>query len=174
MEKDYSEIRRQLMKYDNVQSLMRYINVETLNAKHLELNGDKATGIDGVTKDLYECNLNENLENLIAKMKTMSYRPKSVRRVYIPKANGKLRPLGIPSYEDKIVQGVMADILTTIYEPIFLDCSYGFRPNRDCHMAIKELDKIIMQGKTNYIVEADIKGFFDNVKHEWLVKFLEL
>ena len=174
MEIDYSEIRRQLAKYKNVQSLMQYINVDTLKSKHQEINGDKATGIDGITKDFYECNLDENLDNLIAKMKTMSYKPKSVRRVYIPKANGKQRPLGIPSYEDKIVQGVMADILTTIYEPIFLDCSYGFRPKRDCHMAIKELDKIIMKGKTNYIVEADIKGFFDNVNHEWLVKFLEL
>ena len=170
---DYSEIRRQLVKYKNVESLMRYINVDTLKSKHQELKGNKATGIDKVTKREYEKNLDENLENLIAKMKTFSYKPKAVKRVYIPKANGKLRPLGIPSYEDKIVQGVMADILNTIYEPIFLDYSYGFRPGRDCHMAIKELDKTIMKGKTNFIVEADIKGFFDNVNHKWLVKFLE-
>ena len=171
---DYSEIGRQLGKYKNVQSLMRYIDVETLKEKHLELKGNKATGIDKVTKREYEENLDENIENLVSKMKTFSYKPKAVRRVYIPKANGKQRPLGIPSYEDKIVQGVMTDILTAIYEPIFLDCSYGFRQGRDCHMAIKDLDKTIMKGKTNFIVEADIKGFFDNVKHEWLVKFLEL
>ena len=116
---DYSEIRRQLVKYKNVQSLMRYINVDTLKSKHQELKGNKATGIDKVTKKEYEKNLDENLENLIAKMKTFSYKPKAVKRVYIPKANGKLRPLGIPSYEDKIVQGAMADILNTIYEPIF-------------------------------------------------------
>ena len=173
MEIDYIEIRRQLVKYRNVQSLMQYINVKTLKTKHQELSGEKATGIDKVTKEEYESNLEENVENLVKKMKTFSYRPKAVRRVYIPKANGKQRPLGIPSYEDKLVQGVMADILTAIYEPIFLDCSYGFRPNKDCHMAIKEIDKIIMKGKVNYVVEADIKGFFDNVNHKWLVRFLE-
>ena len=174
MAKDYSEIRRQLVKYKNVQSLMQYINVDTLKTKHQEIKEDKATGIDKVTKREYEKNLEENIENLVVKMKTFSYKPKAVRRVYIPKANGKQRPLGIPSYEDKIVQGVIADILNTIYEPIFLDCSYGFRQGRDCHMAIKKLDETIMKGKTNYIVEADIKGFFDNVDHEWLVKFIEL
>ena len=174
MEKEYSEIRRQLVKYRNVQSLMQYINEETLKSKHQELKGNKATGIDKVTKGEYEINLDKNIRNLVVKMKQFSYKPKAVRRVYIPKPNGKQRPLGIPSYEDKIVQGVMADILTTIYEPIFLNCSYGFRPNRDCHKAIKELDRVLMRVNTNYIVEADIKGFFDNVNHEWLTKFLEL
>ena len=174
MEKEYSEIRRQLVKYRNVQSLMQYINERTLKSKHQELKGNKATGVDKVTKEEYETNLEENIRNLVVKMKQFSYKPKAVRRVYIPKPNGKQRPLGIPSYEDKIVQGVMADILTTIYEPIFLNCSYGFRPNRDCHKAIKELDRVLMRVNTNYIVEADIKGFFDNVNHEWLTKFLEL
>lgn len=173
MEKDYSEIERQLMKYHNVQGLMRYINLDMLYDKHCELKENKATGIDKVTKKEYEKNLAGNLNDLIKRMKSFSYKPKAVKRVYIPKANGKLRPLGIPSYEDKLVQGVMADILNTIYEPIFLDCSCGFRNKRDCHMAIKKLDEHIMRGNTNYIVEADIKGFFDNVNHEWLVKFLE-
>lgn len=170
---DYSEIRRQLGKYRNVQGLMQYINEETLKAKHKELSGNKATGIDKVTKKEYEENLDNNIVNLVRNMKKFSYRPNAVRRVYIPKANGGKRPLGIPSYEDKLVQGVMADILTVIYEPIFLDCSYGFRPNRDCHQAIKKLDEVIMRGKTNYIVDADIKGFFNNVNHDWLIKFLE-
>lgn len=170
---DYSEIRRQLGKYRNVQGLMQYINKETLKAKHKELSGNKATGIDKVTKKEYEENLDNNVVNLVRNMKKFSYRPNAVRRVYIPKANGGKRPLGIPNYEDKLVQGVMADILTVIYEPIFLDCSYGFRPNRDCHQAIKKLDEVIMRGKTNYIVDADIKGFFNNVNHDWLIKFLE-
>lgn len=170
---DYSEIRRQLVKYRNVQGLMQYINEDTLKAKHKELSGNKATGIDKVTKKEYEENLDNNVANLVRDMKKFSYRPNAVRRVYIPKTNGGKRPLGIPSYEDKLVQGVMADILTVIYEPIFLDCSYGFRPNRDCHQAIKKLDEVIMRGKTNYIVDADIKGFFNNVNHDWLIKFLE-
>lgn len=173
MEIDYSEIRRQLEKYHNVQSLMQYVNENTLLEKHKKLNGAKATGIDKVTKEIYNSNKEQNIKVLVEKMKKFSYKPNAVKRVYIPKLNGKMRPLGIPSYEDKIVQAVFADILNTIYEPIFLDSSFGFRQNRDCHMAIKQLDKTIMKGKTNYIVEADIKGFFDNVNHEWLIKFLE-
>jgi group II intron reverse transcriptase/maturase len=173
MGNDYSEIRKQLDKYHNVQSLMPYINQSSLIDKHKQLSGNKASGVDKITKDEYNANLEENTENLISEMKKFKYRPQPSRRVYIPKANGKKRPLGIPSYEDKLVQGVMADILQEIYEAIFLDCSYGFRPNRDCHMAIKRLDKIIMSKRTNWIVEADIKGFFDNVNHDWLIKFLE-
>ncbi len=173
MKNEYLEIRRQLMKYKNVQSLMRYINKESLMRKHQKLNGDKASGIDKVTKDEYEINIDKKIDDLIKRMKSFSYKPLPSRRVEIPKENGGKRPLGIPSYEDKIVQGVMADILNEIYEPIFLDCSYGFRPNRDCHQAIKKLDETIMRNKTNYIVEADIKGFFNNVNHKWLIKFLE-
>lgn len=170
---DYIEIRRQLFKYRNVQSLMQYINEDTLKTKHLELSGNKATGIDKVTKEEYDKNLNKNITKIVSDMKKFAYKPKAVKRVYIPKSNGGKRPLGIPSYEDKLVQGVMAEILTTIYEPIFLDCSFGFRPHRDCHQAIKKLDEVIMKGKTNYIVDADIKGFFNNVNHDWLIKFLE-
>lgn len=173
MEKEYSEIRKQLIKYRNVLSLMQYINEDTLMAKHKSLNGNKALGVDKVSKDMFNENAEENIKKLIADMKKFRYKPYPSRRVYIPKANGDKRPLGIPSYQDKIVEGVMADILNIIYEPIFLECSYGFRPNRDCHMAINQLDKIIMKKNINWIVEADIKGFFNNVNHEWLIKFLE-
>lgn len=173
MENEYLEIRRQMKKYHNVQGLMRYINEDTLKRKHNELCRDKATGIDKVTKDEYELELERNIQDVLVKMKRFSYKPKAVRRVYIPKLNGKKRPLGIPSYEDKIVQGVMADILNEIYEPEFLECSYGFRPGRNCHQAIERIDKCVMNGKVNYIVEADIKGFFDNVDHKKLVEILE-
>lgn len=173
MENDYSEIRNQLIKYRNVQSLMQYINEDTLMAKHKSLNGNKALGVDKISKDMFDRNAEENIKSLIEDMKKFRYKPYPSRRVYIPKSNGDKRPLGIPSYKDKIVEGVIADILNVIYEPIFLECSYGFRPNRDCHMAINALDKIIMKKSTNWIVEADIKGFFNNVNHEWLIRFLE-
>lgn len=148
MGNDYSEIRRQLTKYGNVQSLMRYINENSLIYKNAELDGSKATGVDKIAKADYVQNIEENIEKLIEDMKQLKYKPLPVRRVFIPKANGKLRPLGIPSYEDKLVQGVMADILNEIYEPEFLDCSFGFRTNRDCHQAIKRLDETIMRKKT--------------------------
>ena len=118
-------------------------------------------------------NLYNNIEDLIQRMKSFKYRPQAVRRTYIPKANGRLRPLGIPAYEDKLVHGVMANILNEIYEPRFLECSYGFRPNRNCHTAISKIKKTIMSKTINYILDADIKGFFDNVDHKWLIKFLE-
>ncbi len=174
MENDFSKIAEQLKKYKTVQGIMKFVNEETIIKQHIKQARNKATGIDGIGKEEYEENLNENVRNLVKRMKTMSYRPKEVRRTYIPKTGSKeLRPLGIPAYEDKLVQGAMADILNAIYENIFLDCSYGFRPNRDCHKAIKKLDEIIMKKKINYVVDADIKGFFNNVNHEWLIKFLE-
>lgn len=174
MDNDFSKIAKQLKEHKTVQGIMKYVNKETIIKQHRKQEKNKATGIDGVSKEEYEENLNENVEKLISKMKTMSYRPKDVKRVYIPKiGNEELRPLGIPAYEDKLVQGAMTDVLNEIYENIFLDCSYGFRANRDCHQAIKKLDEIIMKKNINYVVDADIKGFFNNVNHGWLVKFLE-
>ncbi len=174
MENRFRNIELQYKKYGNVQGLMQYINKETLIRQHRKQIGNKAAGIDKITKYDYQNNINANIEKLLGKMKTMSYKPKAVRRTYIPKTgSNELRPLGIPTYEDKIVQGAMAEILRKIYENIFLDYSYGFRPNRDCHKALKELDRIIMWENVNYIVDADIKGFFNNVNHSWLIKFLE-
>jgi group II intron reverse transcriptase/maturase len=175
MENQYSKIAKLVESGQKVQNLMSGVNFDSLFRKHRSQVTKKAVGVDGVTKQEYETNLGSNIGNLVSRMKSFSYRPLPVRRAYIPKEgqNDKLRPLGIPAYEDKLVQGVMADILTGIYEPKFLDFSYGFRPRRDCHKAIFALDRIIMKDSVNYVVDADIRGFFDNVKHDWLIKFLE-
>ncbi len=166
-------IRSLSMKYSRVENLMRCITVKSLKHAHEMQPANKAMGIDKVTKAEYGEHLDVNLEKLIAAMKTFSYRPLAVRRTYIPKANGKLRPLGIPSYEDRLVQYVMAEILNGIYEPRFLDCSYGFREGRSCHQVVKVIDNTVFKEDVNYVLEADIKGFFDNVNHDWLMKFLE-
>ena len=157
-----------------LQTLMHLVNAQTLKEVHSRQDKNKAHGVDRVTKGDYEENLDENLANLIEKMKQFSYRPQPVRRTYIPKegSNDKMRPLGIPAYEDKLVQGAMGDILTAIYEPRFYNFSYGFRASRDCHMALKALKAELWNG-TSWVVDADIKGFFDNVDHDWLMKFLE-
>ena len=152
---------------------MHNVNEETLMSEHRKQNRKKAVGVDGVSKDQYDENAEENIRELVKRMKKFQYKPLPVKRVYIPKANGKKRPLGLPSYEDKLVQGVMADILNDVYEPRFLDCSYGFRENRNAHQVVRYINQTIMCRKVNYVLEADIKGFFDNVDHDWLMKFLE-
>ena len=168
-----NEIRQLSRRYPKLQTLINYVNYDNLKDEHKRQTSDKAVGIDGVTKQMYGEHLDENLNNLLTKMKAFQYKPKPVRRTYIPKANGKLRPLGIPSYEDKLVQGVMARVLNEVYEPRFLDCSYGFRENKNVHDAMREVNQTIMTKKVNYILDSDIKGYFDNVNHNWLIKFLE-
>lgn len=174
MENAYLKIAEISKKYKTVQNLMAKINKENLLNQHKLQISKKAWGIDRVNKTEYGENLEKNIEKLLRKMKNFAYRPLPVKRVNIPEAGSqKLRPLGIPAYEDRLVQGVMANILNAIYEPKFKNFSYGFRAKRSCHDAIKALDTVIMTQKTRFVVDADIKGFFDNVNHEWLIKFLE-
>lgn len=173
MENEKREITRIALKYEKVQNLMKYVNENTLKEMYKRQPKNKAVGIDGMTKEMYGERLEDNIDKLIHDMKQFSYRPYPVRKTYIPKGNGKLRGLGIPSFEDKMVQGVFKEILEAIYETKFLDSSFGFRPNRGCHDAIQRINKHIMADKVNYIIDADIKGFFDNLDHEWLMKFLE-
>ena len=173
MGQELTGIRYQSKVYPTVQTIMHRVNEETLMMEHLKQNPKKATGVDGVTKSEYDRNAEENIAGLVQRMKKFSYKPQPVRRTYIPKGNGKLRPLGIPSYEDKLVQGVMAGLLAEVYEGRFRESSYGFREGRSAHDVVRIIDRAIMRGKVNYILEADIKGFFDNVNHDWLMKFLE-
>lgn len=142
-------------------------------SEHRKQNRRKATGVDGISKDQYDENAVANIGELVRRMRKFEYKPKPVKRVYIPKANGKLRPLGLPSYEDKLVQGVMAGVLNEVYEERFLDCSYGFREKRSAHDVVKYINQTIMRKKVNYVLEADIKGFFDNVDLDWLIRFME-
>ena len=137
-----------------------------------EQPGNKALGIDGISKAAYAEDVVERIQALSQSLRSLSYRPKPSRRVYIPKSNGKIRPLGIPSFEDRIVQRQMTKILQAIWEPAFRDCSYGFRPHRNAHQALARLGAVIRNDHTQWVVEADIKGFFDHVNHDWLMKFL--
>lgn len=174
MENAYDRIAQQAQKYGKVRNLIHYVNEELLTAEHRRQKSGKAKGTDGIDKEAYEEKLGENIRQLLSDMKTFSYRPLPVRRTYIPKAGSdKFRPLGIPAYRDKLVQGVMRRVLDQIYEKKFYDFSYGFREGKSCHQAISEVNKIIFTGKVNYVADADIKGFFDNIDHKWLVKFLE-
>jgi len=158
---------------EKLQTLVHLINKETLKYCHQTMDKKKATGIDGISKEEYSVNLEENLENLVLRMKRQAYKPQPVRRAFIPKDEKNLRPLGIPSYEDKLVQMAMSKIMNEIYETEFKDFSYGFRPNRSCHDALKALNMTLETKKVCYVVDADIKGFFDNVDHKWMIKFLE-
>lgn len=139
-------------------SLAHLLDEEALKQCHHDLARNKAAGIDSVTKAEYSENLHENVANLVQRLKKKSYRPLPVRRTYIDKPGSKKkRPLGIPAYEDKIVQRGIAKILNAIYEKDFLNSSFGFRPKRNCHDALKILNVYIEKRYTNYIVDADIK-----------------
>jgi group II intron reverse transcriptase/maturase len=155
-------------------SLYHLMNEELLRGCFKRLRKDAAAGIDEMTKDEYAENLDANLSNLIERLHKMAYRPQPVRRKYIPKPGStKQRPLGIPCFEDKLVQAGLVRILEAVFEQDFIEDSYGFRPSRSCHKALIALSDIVEGKRVNHIVEADIKGFFDNVNQEWLMKFLE-
>jgi len=154
-------------------SLFHLMNEELLRGCFGRLRKDAASGIDRITKEEYGKNLAANLTTLVERLHRMSYIPQPVRRVYIPKPGStKQRPLGIPALEDKLVQAGLVRILEAIYEGDFIEDSYGFRPGRGCHDALRSLCLEVEGGKIHYIVEADIKGFFDNVQHDWMMKFL--
>lgn len=155
-------------------SIYHLINKELLKECFDELDGSKATGLDEVTKAEYMVNLDDNLEELVKKLKNKAFRPSPARKVNIPKANGKLRGLAIANFEDKIVQLALKKLIEAIFEPRFSNSMFGFRPNRSCHDALRQLTYDIEKCHTNYVVEADIKGYFDNINHEKLIKCLEL
>ncbi len=159
----------------NVQftSLFHLMNEELLLGCFEQLRNNAASGIDGVTKDQYAEQLPENVRQLVDRLHRMAYIPQPVMRVYIPKpGSDKMRPLGIPALEDKLVQAGLVKILQAVYEQDFIDDSYGFRPGRSCHDALRALSQTVENQPVNYIVEADIRGFFDNVDQHQLMTFL--
>jgi len=156
------------------ESLAHHLNVSFLKDCYNNLARNKAVGIDKVSWQEYNSKLDENLIKLVQKLKNKSFRPLPAKRVYIPKGNGETRPLGISTIENKIVESGISKILQSIYEMDFLECSYGFRPKKNTHQALNQIDTIIMSKPVNHIVEADIKGFFDNVNHDMLIEFLNI
>jgi group II intron reverse transcriptase/maturase len=148
--------------------------VDSLKECFNHISGNKAVGIDGVTKEEYGKHLDENLQGLVGRMKQMAYRPASVRQVLIPKEgkSKEKRPLGISNFEDKIVQKMMQRVLESIYEPLFWDCSYGFRPNRGCHDAIKALHHYLYRNEVQTIIDVDLAKYFDSIDHTILVNML--
>lgn len=152
--------------------LYSMLNAANFKEAFYKLKKNAAAGIDGVTWREYERDLLKNLADLEERLKTKKYRAKLVKRVFIPKGNNKVRPLGIPALEDKIVQYVVREILQALFESQFRDCSYGYRPKRSARQAVEELRDGLMSRYT-WVVECDISGFFDNIDHTWLVKMLE-
>ncbi len=178
MERDLTRVREKARKEPETRftSIYHYVTDEgNLHASYRDLEPGKAPGIDGVTKEEYGADLDKNITDLSERLGRLGYRPRPARRTYIPKpGSDKKRPLGIPCFEDKLVQSAVAGVLEQIYEADFLDCSYGYRPGRRCHQALDALGRTIQRQKVSYVVEADIRGFFDHVNHDWLLKFLRV
>jgi group II intron reverse transcriptase/maturase len=155
-------------------ALLHHIyNLDTLRMAYFSLKKEAAPGVDGETWRHYGEELGTNLQDLSERLKRGAYRAKPVRRVYIPKADGRQRPLGVTALEDKIVQRAAVEVLSAIYETDFLGFSYGFRPGRSQHQALDALYTGLRTRKVNWVLDLDIRGFFDGLSHEWLVKFIE-
>jgi len=161
-------------KQHRFRDLYRCLDAELLLACWQDLNKEAASGVDNVTAEAYGANLHANIEALVQRLKAQRYRAKLVRRCYIPKENGKVRPLGIPALEDKLVQLACAKLLMAIYEQDFLDCSYGYRPGRGALDAVRDLTFDLQYGTYGYVVEVDVKGFFDHLDHTWLEDMLRV
>ena len=159
---------------ERAQNLACGITAGLLEEIHEDMDRNKAPGIDGVRKEDYSEGVTEKLEDLVSRMKREAYKPQASRRTYIDKPGSDAkRPLGISCYEDKLVERAVAQILDIVYEPIFKDLSYGFRVGRNCHQAVKKVIAEVQDHRVSYVVEADIRSFFDTLNHDMLIRFLE-
>lgn len=153
-------------------ALLHHVNEAALLRAFQRQRRAASAGVDGMTVERYERDLERNIRDLCDRVHSGRYRPQPVRRTYIPKADGGCRPLGVPALEDKIVQGAVAEVLSAIYEADFLGFSYGFRPRRSAHHALQALHTALMTRKALWVLDADIRRFFDSVNHEWLLRML--
>lgn len=154
-------------------SLAHLIDVSALQRAYERIRKDAAVGVDGVTKEQYGQALEENLQGLHERLVAKRYRHQPIRRVHIPKDNGKTRPIGISAFEDKLVQGALREVLEAVYEPVFVDGSYGFRPGRSAHDAVRALDRVAHRGEVSFVLEADIESFFDSMDRDMLMEMLQ-
>ncbi len=152
--------------------LYRLLNEPNLRSCFYQLRKAAAPGVDGVTFKMYEQNLEENLRQLVQRLKNKSYHARLVRRKYIPKGEGKWRPLGIPALEDKLVQLAVAQILNAIYEADFLPCNRGYRPEMGAQQAARQLAQVLTKGRIEFVVEPDSRGYFEHIQQPWLIKML--
>ena len=154
-------------------TLAHLVDVEALRSAHKQLRHEASAGVDGVRWADYERDLDARLGDLRERLKSKRYRPQPVKRVYIPKGDGRMRPLGIAAHEDKVVQRAVETVMEAIYEQDFLPCSYGFRPGRNAHQALDDSWLALMGGRINVVLDADIEGFFDNIDKKWLMRMVE-
>jgi len=156
-----------------LRSLAHHLDVEVLRRAYKGLRKDAAVGVDGVTKEQYGENLEANLQDLHQRLKENKYRHQPLRRVHIPKDKNRTRPIGISTVEDKIVQGALQELLGAIYEQRFLDCSYGSRPGRSAHGALRALHDAVKKGEVNVVLESDVTSFFDSIDRPMLKEMLQ-
>jgi retron-type reverse transcriptase len=142
-------------------ALAQLVDVELMTLAYRRIRKDAAVGVDGVTKEQYGERMEDNLQVLYTRMRERRYRRQPIRRVHIPKAPGKTRPIGISTIEDKIVQNALTMVMEVLYEPVFLDCSYGFRPGRSAHDALRTVNAACMRGEVSWVLEADIASYLE-------------
>ena len=162
-----------ISKQERFTALLHHLTIDLLRESYFALQRSAAPGVDGVSWQQYEQGLEDRLAELHSRVHRGAYRAQPSRRVYIPKADGRQRPLGIASLEDKIIQQAVVTILNQMYEVDFRGFSYGFRPGRSPHQALDALNVGIQRKRVNWILDADIRGFFDHLSHEWMMKFVE-
>ena len=154
-------------------SVAHLVDEGALTRAYGRLRKDAAVGVDGITKEQYGEKLEENVRELHQRMRAWQYRHQPIRRVHIPKEQGKTRPIGISCTEDKLVQGALREVLEVAYEPMFMEHSYGFRPGRSAHDALRALNRALMRGEANWVLEADIESFFDSIDRKMLMEMLQ-